>query len=612
MLSTAQVNSNIKAMLTELRATRKNAGYLLKKIADEMPEEFMGAGDGDMAPEDEMGIGGAEMTAPGDGGAPDMGMPPGEKKEEEIKTPEEAKKVVNEAITDLKAVVDGIDAITGQGEEMEEKTASQTARFSSKMQNEFGLLTKQAASAIDDAKDSIRHWAFLLRRKHGQSNKSSAHAIVQNVREGIQVWRDLQQVLATAVPPTGAEFSGDKGINGDNNYSARKEIKHYEAGNEEFKRNKTKEDRMPNPTGEPRLIDEGNPHEFGAFVNAKVVQKNPVFGSAIVMRSLDKEGRGKYAVATWEKLSPAIGPKTAANYEVFTSKDFAKNVEDHIRKNGIETVAAFMNAELDSLGLQATAREPKVKDKSKLRAYYADAFGDSEFARELTSAQKTGTELGMGINQDKAGAVTKSGEEMNIAYKPEVESADGTKGGLEGGNTGDSVGTGAVKTEASLAVREARARKAVDFARIAASRGLIPFTKTAVATKAREVVGYSNEKFDAQLELLNGLPIVREAAIKEARIPENEEVETGILANTHEAVRDPKNSSVGTEGLKSEVKSEGRISTAAVVPQMHTTSSLAPASFVNKLNTIANRMRQKGLDPTTDVTRRVKATYRQR
>lgn len=609
MLSTAQVNKNLKDMLAELRSTRKSASYLLKKIADGMPEQFMGAGEGDMSTEDETNLGGAEMTAPPEDGQVPEGFG-GEKKEEEIKTPEEAKKVVNEAITDLKAVVDGIDAITGQGEEMEEKTESKTARFSSKSQQEFGLLTRQASSAIDDAKGAIRHWAYLLRRKNSTFASSTSHDIVKNVQEGVRVWRELGSVLATAVPPTGAEFSGDKGINGDNNYSARKEIKHFQAGNEEFHTNKAKEDRMPNPTSEPRLTDEGNPHEFGAYVNAKIVQKNDKFSSAIVLRSLNKTGAGRYAVATWDGLSTAVGPKTAANYAIFTSPAFAKNVEDHIRKNGIEAVAAYLNAEVDTLGLQTTAREPKVKDKAKLRAYYADAYGDKEFAREMTSNQKQATELGLGINQDKSGAVTKGGEDMNVAYTPEAPSANAEEGGLEGGNKGDSVGSGKVDTKASLDVRQARARAAVDFARLAASRNIIPFTKVAIAAKAREVVEFSDAKFSAQKELLESMPELKSAALKEARIPENEEVESGVLANTREAVRDPKNTSVTTEGVKSEVKSEGKIATSAVVPQMQATSALTATSFVSKMNTISNRLRGQGLDPEKEAFRRVRPHYR--
>ena len=124
MLSTAAVNQNLKDMLLELRATKKFASYLLTKISGGMPEQFMGAGEGDMSTEDESGIGGPEISAPDKGGPPaggppEEGQPEGnefggndeEKKEKEIKTPDEAKKVVNEAITDLKAVVDGIDAI---------------------------------------------------------------------------------------------------------------------------------------------------------------------------------------------------------------------------------------------------------------------------------------------------------------------------------------------------------------------------------------------------------------------------------------------------------------------------------------------------------------------
>ena len=630
MLSTAAVNQNLKDMLLELRATKKFASYLLTKISGGMPEQFMGAGEGDMSTEDESGIGGPEISAPDKGGPPaggppEEGQPEGnefggndeEKKEKEIKTPDEAKKVVNEAITDLKAVVDGIDAITGQGEDMEDKTSSKTARFSSKMQQEFGLLTRQAASAIDDARGAIRHWSFLLKNKHTSAQASTSHDIVRNVKDGIRVWQELGAVLATAVPPTGAEFSGDKGINGDINYAPKKELKWWQSANAEFKADKAKEDRMPNPTSEPRLVDAGNPHEFGAHVNAKIVQKNPVFGSAIVMRALNTEGRGLYAVATWEGLSNAVGPKTEANYKIFTSEAFAKNVEDHIRKNGLEAVAAYLNAEVDGVGLQSTAKEPKIKDKAKIRAYYADAYGDKEFARELTSGKKTATELGMGINQDKAGAVTKgTGTDMNVAYTPEKDSANAEEGGLEGGDSSNSVGGGKVDTKASLEVRQARARQAVDFARLAASRNVIPFTKAAIAAKAREVVEFSNEKFAAQKELLESMPIVKDAALKEARIPDNEEVESGILANRHEAVREPRNSTGAAEGLDSSVKSEGRIAQAstasAAVPQLQSTSALGKESFVSKLSTISNTLRGRGMNPEQEAFRTVRPHYRKK
>jgi len=615
MISTAQVNQSLREMLTELASVKKSAQYLINKLSNDTPESFTGAGTGDMSNEDSANLGGVDMTGGSEIGAP-AGTEEGKEKVPEIKTPEEAKKTVNEAITDLKAVVEGIDNITDQGADMEQKTSSKTFRLSAKAQNEIGLLTQQAISAVEDARGAIRHWAFLLKRKSTStkvSNNSPLHAVVQNVKEAKQAWSELGTVFGTAVPPTGAEFSGDKGINGDINYSAKKEIKHYEAGNAEFHTNKAKEDALPNAAAEPRLTDEGNPHEFGAYVNAKVVNKNNVFGSALVLRALNKDKQGKYAVVTWDKLAKAVGDKTAENYAIFTSPAFSQNVVNHIRKNGIEAVAAYLNAEVDTIGLEATAeREPKVKDKAKLRAYYKDAFGDAEFAKALTSSQKTGANLGAGINDAAANAGTKSGVDMNINYKPEEESANDVEGGLTGGNDADSVGSGKPKTEASVEIRRAKARVAVDFSRLAASRGIVKFTKTAIAEYARKVVEYDEAKFAAQKELIESMPIVNEAALKEARIPDNEEVEQGILANTHEAVRKPDNKNVDTEGVASEVSTDGKITQAAVVPQMQTTSSLTKTSFAHNLDTYANRLRKQGLDPEQESYRKVRPHYRKK
>jgi len=608
MITTSKVNQSLKEMLNELASVRNNATYLLNKLSTAEPETFVGAGRGEL-PEDAKNL---DMTD----SVTEMDEKPGEMKGEEtqeIKTPEEAKKTLNEAITDLKSVVEGIDNITEQGKEMEEKTSSKTFRLSSKVQDEIGILTRQAIAAIDDANNAIRHWSFLLRKSSSSSTKKSPlQEVVNSVKEAKTVWQELGKVFSTAVPPTGAQFTGDKGIDGDVYYSAKKELKHFQSGYEEYKKDKEKEDKLPNAASEPRLVDEGNPHELSAYVNAKAVKKNNVFSSAIVVRALNKDRKGKYAVVTWDKLSPVVGEKTAENYEIFLSPLFAKNVEYQVRRNGIDAVAAYLNADVDVIGLSATSeREPRVKDKEKLRQYYKDAFGDAEFARELTSNKKK-SDLGAGINEDYAEMGVKSGDEMNVNYEPELE-ADDVEGGLEGGNDENSVGSGSPDTTASLEVRKAKARMAVDFSRLAASRGLIPFTKSAIASYAQKVVSYDDAKFQAQKELIESMPLVNEAALKEARIPENEETESGIIANTHEAVRNPQNQNVSTEGVSQEVRDDAKIArTAAIVPQLHVNSSLQKESFINYLDTYTNRLRKMGLDPESESFRKVRPHYRKR
>ena len=622
MYTVGQVNANLKNMLQDLGVVKASAVYLLNKLSHDAPESFMGAGEGEMSPEDSQaispGLEGAEPeTGAGVPGEPGAEGKPGEKKAPEVKTPEEAKKVVNEAIVDLKSVVEGIDNITEQGTDMEQKTSSQTFRLSSKVTSEIGVLTNQAVAALNDAQDAIAHYAWLLKKK--SNTTPSGNVFVENVKEGVKVWKELGQVLGTAVAPTGAEFSGDKLLP---KQPRAVEIKHFEAGNEKFHTDKAKDDKMPNAAAEPRLTDEGNPHELGAYVNSKAVAKNDKFSSAIVIRTLNKDKKGKYAVVTWDKLNDTIGPKTATNYAKFLSPGFSQNLEMHAKKNGIDALAAFLNADVDTIGLQSTAREPKVEDKAKLRAYYADAYGDAEFAKELTSKDqkpvKTGTELAMGINQDKAGNVAKGGDDMNVAYKPQVDSAEEVEGGLEGGRKEDSLGTGGAPVKgASLEVRQAKARQAVDLARLAASRGQIKFTKAAVAEKAHEIVKFSDEKFTAYKEILQSMPEVN-SALKEARIPDDEEVEQGIIGNRHEAVRDPK-APVPTEGLNTQVKSDAKISqasidaqktrTANVVPQLQVTSALTKESFVNNMDTLQNRLAKKGLTLPGSV-RRVGPVYK--
>jgi hypothetical protein len=622
MYTVSEVNTNLKNMLKELGVVKSSAVYLLNKISHGDPSSFMGAGQGEMSPEDSQGVApgleGSEPDGTPSEGAPGEGAPgeegkPGEKKAPEIKTPDEAKKTVNEAITDLKAVVDGIDNITDQGQDMEEKTSSQTFRLSAKATSEIGILTNQAVSAMDDAQGAIKHWSFML-RKNSNPKTASGNQFVNAVKEGVQVFHELREVLGTAVAPTGAEFSGDKTLSKN---PAAVEMRQFEAGNEQFRSDKKKYDAMPNPASSPRLTDEGNPHELGAYVEAKAVERNDKFSSAIVVRSLNKDKKGKYAVLTFENLPEEVGKKTTANYAKFLLPGFAKNIEAHVRKSGIDAVAAYLNGRVDTIGLATTAREPKIKDKAELRAYYKDAYGDDEFARELTSGQKTSVDLAMGINQDKTKGVTR--DTMDIAYKPEFESANAEKGGLEGGNKTDSLGDGKAPTkDASLTLeaRQGKARAAVDLARLASSRGLVPFTKTGIKDKALEIIAFSDEKFNAYKEVLEGMPEVN-AILLEAHIPD---ADTGIVGNKREGVRNPKEQAK-TDGLDSQVKSDAKISesskqaqltrTANMVPQMQVTSALTKESFAANMDTLQNRLAKRGLTLEGSV-RRVGPVYRKK
>ena len=110
------------------------------------------------------------------------------------------------------------------------------------------------------------------------------------------------------------------------------------------------------------------------------------------------------------------------------------------------------------------------------------------------------------------------------------------------------------------------------------------------------------------------MPLVNEAAIKEARIPEDNEVEKGVVANKFEAVTKPENS-MPAEGLNSDVKSDAKIKQAskavAAVPQLQTNSSLNQPDFRTSLNTLQNRLIRKNINPDVLTARRVKAHYKE-
>ena len=86
-----------------------------------------------------------------------------------IKTPEDAKKALQEAKKDIGEILDNFDALIGQSEE--EQKIAKVKRFNDKYASSLASLASSADKAINDAKNALAHWSFLLKSK--KANKST-------------------------------------------------------------------------------------------------------------------------------------------------------------------------------------------------------------------------------------------------------------------------------------------------------------------------------------------------------------------------------------------------------------------------------------------------------
>jgi len=82
---------------------------------------------------------------------------------EKIKTPEDAKKVLNTSIDDLQRVVDSLDGLYGQVEE--ELTEASIKRYTAKYASSLISLAEETDKALVDSKEALAHWAFLKRAR---------------------------------------------------------------------------------------------------------------------------------------------------------------------------------------------------------------------------------------------------------------------------------------------------------------------------------------------------------------------------------------------------------------------------------------------------------------
>jgi hypothetical protein len=599
-LSSTEIFDALKSMTAELTSVRKEAADYMGEISDMKPEELAGgeAGGGpDEAtetPEEE-----TQEHAPGgeeEGG--EEGLGEGKEKEPKIKTKEDAKRVLDKAVKDLQDVVDNLDGICGAAEtEMKE---AKFERFNEKYASKLTSISEKADKAIGDAKDSMKHWAFLKKayqpsRSITDPNLKHALQTVKQVGAFTKAINKLfgnKDVVATAVPPTGAEFSGDKWPSGKGDPKLVEE-RTWHSGAEKFNRDKKWEDGEPNSAIDPRLKTdhgEGYKRDESEFVNASLVfsDKNPYESYWDIVDTKT----GKRVVANYLNTPDELGEKNDETFKLFSSKEYGRRIVENVIKkemekeaklagstprssiDGIDFVKNTLNGKYAKLTNEA--RAPKIKDKASVRKYYSDMYGDPEFARELTSNKKKADKEEGGMRED---------------YKPKDDNVETKNSGEDTGEAKDGPGKISQKKEDPELIK-ARARRAVDVARYYAATGAIPFDQESIYAKAEELMSLSDSDFTSREAVLKELPIRNEAALKQSHIPEAQD---GIVGNTALGVREPKAQATDTEDMNSTVNSDAKIAKkSSVVPQL-TSETEGGLKIAHQFTTIESKLTRKGV-----------------
>ena len=517
----------------------------------------------------------------------DLGKEPEEGKEDhpvEIKTPEDAKKVLDEAKEDIQQVVDNLEGVIGEGEEGEDKV--DVKRINEATLKSYDKLQMTASKAIDDANDALNHWAFLKNRiKEKKASKIDLSDITDpNLRQVASTVHQvglLEKALnkigfirkdATAVPPTGAKFTGDEWPNGKN--PAEVELRHWEAGASEFKKDKKKDDSLVNPAMEDRLIDAGNPHDDKPFVNASLnLVNDPILGKGASYWEVYDGKTGKAFKVAFADVPPRVGPKDERGFGKFSSMNYGKTIMQEVKGTGIEQVKTYLNGTYinsKTASLNAEAKDPNVKDKKSLRSYYSEAFGDPAYARELTSG--------------------KENDKMDIGYKPKDDK-------VKESDTKVKDGPGKMSSKEDPKVLEAKAKRVTEIAMKAAAAGNIEFNKTSIKEYASKLLKKSSLEVQAIEETLDDANVYNQEAYaaltnKTAHIPDTE---NGIVGNTSTGVSEPK-SEVKTEDMNKDIEGDAKI--ASIVPQMSKSASNTGFDISNSFTTVVGKLQEKGVNLT--------------
>jgi len=286
-------------------------------------------------------------------------------------------------------------------------------------------------------------------------------------------------------------------------------------------------------------------------------------------------------------------------YDTFVSDAYLDEVVNTVKEHGVEATRKIMNgktAQLEGItpgktekvnplyetdeekkdsnapreGLRPDPKDAHGKTVPDDKAYYAKAYGDEGYASDLVKAHK------------KVAALEQKVTDLEVDRKSDLI-----------------------------------AKSALHLARVAASRGIIPFDLPNVQAQASEYIKYDENSITAVKAHLEKLPVVNQRALEAYQIPEAEDMSKGVIHNSLNPVDrirmehvDAEN--VAPDGIQPAVESNAALtadqkariskkaSETAVVPQIHTTPSELPNGAkvpdVTKYftSTIENRLRKVG------------------
>ena len=284
------------------------------------------------------------------------------------------------------------------------------------------------------------------------------------------------------------------------------------------------------------------------------------------------------------------------NFDAFTSDDYLDEIVTEVKTNGIEATRKLMNgktAQLEGItpgktekvnplydtdeekkdsnspreGERPDPKDGHGKDGAGDKAYYAKAYGDEGYASDLVKA------------------TTK------------VASLEKKVAGMEFDRKTDLI-----------------AKHALHLARVAASRGIIPFDLINIKAQATEYIKYDENSLKAVKAHLEKLPVRNQMALEAYQIPEAEDMSNGVIHNSLDAVdkirmEHTNAENVAPDGIQPAVENNAAITaeqklniskkaSESLVPQMHADSAAVAGGVpdISKYfkSNIENRLRAAG------------------